>query len=141
MELFALVLLMLFILAYVGWPLTQARYRYSFIPGEILNQELERLEKTKRELLLALKEIEFEYQLGKISPADYEKLEKEYKFQTVQVLKQIDQIGDDHKAQNQNKNLEALVAAFRKKKGKNADSGGRNKEQAGQSGTEEQQNN
>lgn len=43
----------------------------------------------KEELLKELKEIEFDYQMGKLSAEDYESLTREYKLRAAQVLQEL----------------------------------------------------
>ncbi len=69
---------------------------------EIISQEagsqnpvedgLRRLNSEKESVYSALKEIDFDYGMGKLSKEDYDELENKYKAQAVALLKEIDSI-------------------------------------------------
>jgi hypothetical protein len=48
------------------------------------------LEREKQALLKALKELEFDYQMGKVSEADYQEIGGNYRARAVRVLRQLD---------------------------------------------------
>jgi len=52
--------------------------------------ELEMLEDDKLELYSAIKEIDFDYEMGKLSDEDYKQLRQNYVYDAAQVLKQIE---------------------------------------------------
>ena len=85
------ILFSLGILGYVLYPLFQKRYQWAGMPT-IHNSGLENLIEAKKEALRALKEIDFEYQLGKMSQEDYEALKTDYQQRAIQILRQIDQL-------------------------------------------------
>ena len=57
-----------------------------------IEARLRSLDIEKESLYAALKEIEFDYDLGKLSKEDYEELQKRYKFQAASILKEIDDV-------------------------------------------------
>lgn len=49
----------------------------------------------KEALLKEIKEIDLDYQTGKLSPTDYQELSSRYKLETAEVLKKIDTLRGD----------------------------------------------
>lgn len=70
----------------VGYPLVRVEPEPSGLESEW--DEEEQLEKRREAIFTTLGEIEFDYQMGKLSQADYEALSREYKRQAVQVLQE-----------------------------------------------------
>ncbi len=84
---------------YISYPFFQSRQkRISFD----LNHRAEELEARKAQIYAAIKDIDFDYQMGKLSEEDYQELRSQYKAEAVQLLKQMDQLkrprGKKHKA-------------------------------------------
>ena len=57
-----------------------------------VNHRIEDLEAKKIEVYKAIKDIEFDYEMGKLSREDYEELRSQYKAEAVNILKQMDQV-------------------------------------------------
>lgn len=57
-----------------------------------IEEKLRKLNFEKESLYAALKEIDFDYDLGKLSKEDYEELQKKYKLQAAPILKEIDDV-------------------------------------------------
>ncbi len=74
---------------YIGYPFYQARFRPFRFEA---NHRAEDLETRKAEIYAAIKDIEFDYQMGKLSEEDYTQLRNQYKAEAVQILKQLDAI-------------------------------------------------
>jgi len=109
------VLLSLGILYYILQPLFSPRYRLAYLPLEIENIKVEQLQVTKNEYLAAMKEIEFEFQMGKMSPEDYEKLRAEYQRNVIQIYQALDEMGD---GKSLDEELEERILRYRKSKKK-----------------------
>ncbi len=77
MNLLIAIILSGILLAYVIIPLTKKKYQLSFVPFKKSNQKEIKLLERKNELLGTLKEIEFEYQMGKLSVEDYNNLKND----------------------------------------------------------------
>ena len=60
--------------------------------GNAIEEKLRRLDLEKESLYAALKEIDFDYDLGKLSKEDHEELQKKYKLQAAAILKEIDYV-------------------------------------------------
>ncbi|MGH7791062.1 MAG: hypothetical protein ACREOB_01980 [Thermodesulfobacteriota bacterium] len=60
--------------------------------GNAIEEKLRRLDLEKESLYAALKEIDFDYDLGKLSKEDHEELQKKYKLQAATILKEIDYV-------------------------------------------------
>jgi len=80
----------LLILAYVIYPLFKNAPGVLFPDYSGAHIKLRGLNQLKFELLRAIKEIDFEYQLGKMSQEDYENLKVDYQNQALEVLQEID---------------------------------------------------
>jgi rRNA maturation endonuclease Nob1 len=57
-----------------------------------MGEKLRKLGLEKESLYGALKEIDFDYDLGKLSREDYDELQKNYKMQAAAILKEIDYV-------------------------------------------------
>ena len=57
-----------------------------------LQHRLNMLESEKESIYSAIKELDFDYNTGKLSKDDYHELEKKYKAQAISVLREIDNI-------------------------------------------------
>lgn len=81
-------------LLYILYPLFQNRYSLKYIPQFPGDIEVDSLQQSKKEALLAIKEIDFEFQMGKLSQDDYENLKTDYQNQALQILREIDNVKD-----------------------------------------------
>jgi hypothetical protein len=73
---------------FVGYPLLQKRQqKVSFA----LNHRAQELEARKAEIYAAIRDIDFDYRMGKLSQEDYETLREQYKAEAIGMMKQIDQ--------------------------------------------------
>lgn len=75
-------------LAYVGWPLVQARLGSDTAEPEMLPP----LERQKREALAAIKEAEFDRAMGKLSDEDFAALTARYRAQAMEAIAQLDRL-------------------------------------------------
>lgn len=74
---------------FVAYPLFQKQQRkVSFA----LNHRAQELEARKAEIYAAIRDIDFDYRMGKLSQEDYETLRDQYKTEAVGLMKQIDHI-------------------------------------------------
>lgn len=64
------------------------------IQGKLI-QRLNALNNEKESLYNALKDIEFDYELGKLSKSDFEGLNLSYKSKAISILKEIDEIDNE----------------------------------------------
>ncbi len=89
------------------WPLLRGS-EYGELDDDIVLSERDRQELLDRKgaLLAALKEMEFDYRIGKINESDYNSLTEEYKQKAADVLKRLEQ-GEDE--------LEILIAEARRR--------------------------
>lgn len=112
---FIFILLISFILlAYVIQPLLQKKYKLIYVPFIKINEKEDLLEK-KDEMLGALKEIEFEYQMGKLSKKDYNELKRDYEINALKILKELD---TKNNGDSKNDLIEEEIKAFRFQKNK-----------------------
>lgn len=75
---------------YVVFPIVQARTRAGRRVNSSNNHPSELVER-KQTIYAAIKDIEFDYQMGKLSKEDYQELRQQYKDEAVRLLKEIDQ--------------------------------------------------
>jgi hypothetical protein len=81
---------------FVGYPLFHKRQqKISFA----LNHRAQELEARKNEIYAAIRDIDFDYKMGKLSQEDYETLRHQYKSEAISMMKQIDagQAGKTHR--------------------------------------------
>jgi len=85
---FAITLLIAF---FVALPMLQRSPRFGF--GKLGgNHKANDLVERKESIYSAIKEIEFDYQMGKLSEEDFKALRQQYKEEAVNLLKKIDQL-------------------------------------------------
>lgn len=85
---FAITLLIAF---FVAIPMLQRSPRFGL--GKIgSNHSANDLVERKESIYSAIKEIEFDYQMGKLSDEDFKALRQQYKDEAVNLLKKIDQV-------------------------------------------------
>ncbi len=83
---------------YVAYPLLQKRQqKVSFAR----NHRAEEFEARKAEIYAAIKDIDFDFQMGKLSQEDYDQLRSQYKAEAVSLLKRIDQTLGQNKGSGQ----------------------------------------
>ncbi|MFQ5651874.1 MAG: zinc ribbon domain-containing protein [bacterium] len=76
---------------FVILPFLQARWRKGSSHALRTNQRASDLVDRKHALYAAIKDIEFDFQMGKLSEEDFQELRQQYKNQAVNILKKIDQ--------------------------------------------------
>jgi len=80
----------------VSYPLWQkAQRKVSFA----LNHQSEEWQARKAEIYAAIRDIELDYRMGKLSAEDYNALRDQYKNEAIQVMKQLDQFAPAGKPQ------------------------------------------
>ncbi|MBI4330080.1 MAG: zinc ribbon domain-containing protein [Chloroflexi bacterium] len=81
-------ILMAGVLGYVALPL----FRGARQEGEADGGVAPELEAQKAATYSAIKELQFDYELGNLSPSDHKELEDKYKVKAAQILKSIDEV-------------------------------------------------
>lgn len=108
---FILMMILMATIAYVVRPYWQ---RQSTIGLHKSNGQLADL-KTKRDTLLAaIKDIEFDYQTGKISAEDFSEMNARYRFQAIEMMKRIDGSGNRHRTQKLEEELSKMRSQQKK---------------------------
>ena len=83
------IVLAIILAAYIAFPFYQSRkQKLSFA----VNHRAEDLEVRKDELYSTLKDIDFDFQMGKLSEADYKALREQYKSEAIDLLKELDNV-------------------------------------------------
>ena len=75
---------------YVIFPIVQARTGLGRWKTQASNNHPSDLIERKEAIYAAIKDIEFDYQMGKLSKEDYHELRQQYKDEAVRLLKKID---------------------------------------------------
>jgi len=74
---------------FVAYPLFQKNQRkVSFA----LNHQAEDLQARKEEIYAAIRDIDFDYRMGKLSEEDYASLRDQYKTEAINLMKRVDQM-------------------------------------------------
>lgn len=103
----AAVLIALLAAGYVIWPLLQPGPTLPLVEDSRLTELLVR----KDILLRSIKELEFDYQMGKIAPDDYTRFAARLRRQAIGVMEQIDSVTPA--GREQDRDLEAEIARLR----------------------------
>src|SRR3990172_3046862 len=108
-----LILMILATFAYVAWPYWRGQ---SIIMAGSGNGQLAELIEKRDSLLAQIKEIEFDCEIGKISPEDYAEINSRYRNEAVSLLRRIDTFGGNNRSMLK---IETELAQLRaqKKKG------------------------
>ena len=85
-----------------------------FVREDPIIENLKNLGNQKENLYTAIKDIEFDYGLGKLSKEDYEELSVKYKNEAASVLKQIDEIERQSGIKSLDQELEQEILSYRK---------------------------
>lgn len=83
------VMLSLIILVWVVWPFIVKKEETKTSP---VDDVLYKLNQQKELAYAAIKELDFDYNMGKLSEEDYNELKRQYKLEAVSVLQRIDQL-------------------------------------------------
>lgn len=93
-------------------------FRRRLEPQATASAEKERqeaLEARKRELVSTLRDLNLDFQMGKLDEADFRELEGRYRAEAVDILRTLDRLGS-RKAHWSDSRAEELVAAYRRRK-------------------------
>lgn len=94
-------------LVYLFWPVAFEKTSAADVEDTIISaRDRQELLDKKATLLAAIKDMEFDFRLGKINEEDYAELVEDYKQQAADVLGRLEHEGDE---------LEALIAAARER--------------------------
>lgn len=95
-------------IAYVVWPMLAQGQRYIAVEDDRLTELIARKDAT----LLAIKELEFDYQTDKLSKEDYERMEDRLRRQAIGYIKAIEKLAPE--SAQMDEKIEAEISAFRK---------------------------
>jgi rRNA maturation endonuclease Nob1 len=105
-----------FLIYYIVKPLFD-KNEAAFAEAYTGNNHFDELIKNKNVLLQEIKEIDFEYQMGKLSEQDYKNLKGDFENQAIDVLQKIDNKGNG-KSSKDDVELEIEIYKKRQKKSK-----------------------
>lgn len=117
------VLLLTIAMAAVAWPLLRrsAQTPTAPLPEAALLDPLAELTERRDAIYRAIKELEFDYQVGKVSEGDYRAFQGQLKAQAAAVLREIDQLQAAAADPALDAAIEAQVAALRRQPDRAAD--------------------
>jgi hypothetical protein len=95
-------------LAYVVWPLVQPKSAPALVQDERLVDLIAR----KDTLLRAIKELEFDYQVGKLDEGDYRRFDQQLRRQAIGLLQQIEKVAPESSSLDER--MEQEIAQLRK---------------------------
>jgi len=112
------VLLLIAVVFYVGYPLIFRREGSSPTEDSASPDQhpLRELLHKKEITYLALKDLEFDYKMGKLSEGDYHQLREQLKRDAIVILQQIDEMEVGQRGESLEDQIEREILAFRKKK-------------------------
>ncbi len=90
MTLLIVPLILIAAVLYVAYPLLQEEQQEELVP---VPTDHDNAVAEKDGLIASLKDIEMDFQMGKLSQSDYEALKKEFELRAVAALKKLDRIG------------------------------------------------
>ena len=102
------VLISLFAIYFAVSPLLQAGHATPLIEDDKLTELLGR----KDSVMQAIKDLEFDYRLGKMSEEDYQRLDQRLRRQAIGLLQQIEKVAPESATLEDQ--LEGIIAQFRK---------------------------
>lgn len=86
-------LILLLLIGWVLWPLIVARQERLQLESSDVNQQLENLLFEREAALLAIRDLQFDHQMGKLSDEDFTQLDARYRAHALQILRQLDELG------------------------------------------------
>lgn len=121
MNIIIILIITVFVAIYIALPFFFRRKELDTFPSESevahqdpIIEKLKNLNNQKDSLYAAIKDIEFDYGLGKLSQEDYQELNAKYKNEAASVLKEIDSIEKEGGVNTLDQELEQEILAYRK---------------------------
>ena len=102
--------------------------QYKTTPVSRVTESLRQLEVKKDNAYAAIRELEFDYNMGKLSKVDFDSLERRYRADAVRLIEEIDKLQSGHKVDEKTpeadleSHAEGKIIALRKKKSNAAQS-------------------
>ena len=87
---------LLILLLVIGWvlhPLLLAKQERHQLASDDADQRLENLLFEREAALLAIRDVKFDYDMGKLSQEDFAQLDARYRTHAVQILRELDELG------------------------------------------------
>lgn len=106
-------LLLIAVLAFVGYPLLQPAVEAGPTAETPGAGQMQQLLSERENALAALKDLEFEHSIGNLSTADYEALRGAQRHKAVALLRELDGVSGEESALSLDERLEAAIARAR----------------------------
>ncbi len=115
---FIVILLSVGVMGYVLYPLIFKREEKPSWTNSssTVSYSLRELQRKKENIYLAIKELDFDYKMGKLSEGDYQQLRQQLKADATLILQQIDELEKNQYGESLEDQIEKEILAFRKKK-------------------------
>ncbi len=108
------ILFMILGIVYIAYPFfIESAESETYFEGKMDSELLLR----KENLLKAIKEIEFDLKMGKISEADYREMKGRFRDELVTIYRELDKKKGKERASSPDDEIESEIRAIRKKKG------------------------
>jgi hypothetical protein len=112
-----IILLTIPVIFYVGYPLFKRKAKITPISSDSLDgYHLKELLKKKENAYLAIKDLDFDYKMGKLSEADHINLREQLKREAMVILQQIDELEKSQYGESLEDQIEREILAYRKRK-------------------------
>lgn len=108
----AILALAIFSILYVGMPLFRISRKRTGVFSTFIPDHRFQLEEKKRAAYSALKELEFDFHMGKLTKEDYTELRSHYEREAIEILKEIDKSSSKEKLEEK---VEEEIAAYLEK--------------------------
>lgn len=91
----AILIILIVVVSWVSLPLLRSERREVFSFRKRRKHDEQTLQEKKEDVYAAMKEMEFDFEMGKISEEDYQELRSQYKVKALEILKELDHIEKD----------------------------------------------
>ncbi|MGB0389510.1 MAG: hypothetical protein ACPGWR_32215 [Ardenticatenaceae bacterium] len=86
-------LILLVVVTWVLYPLVVAQQERLQLESSEANQKLENLLFERETALLAIRDLQFDHQMAKLSDEDFAQLDARYRAHAIEILRQLDELG------------------------------------------------
>lgn len=95
------IFLIISVLAFIGFPIFRSKSEADLLALHTGDDQIkEGLIQKKEFTYMSLRDLDLDFRTGKVSEEDYNKMKAKYEHEAIEVLKQLDHIGDKKKAKS-----------------------------------------
>ncbi len=99
----------LVILVVVGYLVSYPLLRSKRLENHVPQSREDLLQEQKEDVYAAIKEMDFDFEMGKISEDDYQKLRNQYKAKVLGIIKEIDTVDHQGEIETQQDEIETMI--------------------------------